>query len=220
MSKPSFIKPTVVMLYGFPGSGKTYFARQLSETLKAAHVQDDRLRNELFEEPRYDTQENDVVNSLMLYMAETFLNAGISIIYDMNATRSVQRKDLREMARRLKAEPVLVWLQIDIESAFARVAKRDRRKVDDKYSPPLDRTSFEHLTRQMQNPQPTENYIVISGKHAYNTQQKMILKRLFDLGIINMLQDDGTVAMPGLVNRIPNPLAGRVDQTRRNIIIR
>jgi hypothetical protein len=115
---------------------------------------------------------------------------------------------------------VLIWLQIDIESAFARVAKRDRRKVDDKYTVSLDRTSFEQIVNQMNNPQTSENYIVISGKHAYKTQQNMVLKRLFDMGLLNMVQADGTQAKPELTNRVPNPMAGRVDISRRNIVIR
>ena len=63
-SKLQLNQPTLFLLYGFPGAGKTYFARQLSEDLNAAHVQADRVRHELFEEPRFDKQENQVVAQL------------------------------------------------------------------------------------------------------------------------------------------------------------
>ena len=91
MSKLSLTKPTLILLYGFPGSGKTFFARQLCEDLQAAHVQGDRIRSELFEEPRYDRHENEIVSHLTEYMAEEFLNAGISVVYDVNAARIGQR---------------------------------------------------------------------------------------------------------------------------------
>ena len=220
MSKPSFTKATFILLYGFPGSGKTFFARQLSESLGAAHVHGDRIRSELFEEPRYDARENEVVSHLMEYMAEEFLNAGISVVYDMNAMRLSQRRALRDMARKHKAEPLLVWLQIDMDSSFGRVVKRDRRKADDRFSAPLDQKSFEHIVGRMQNPNQAEEYVVISGKHTFNTQQHMVLKKMYDAGLINMLSSDGKIAKPELVNKIPNPLAGRVDPSRRNIIIR
>lgn len=220
MSKPSFTRPTFILLYGFPGAGKSFFARQLSESLGAAHVHGDRIRSELFEQPRYDARENEVVSHLMEYMAEEFLNAGISVIYDVNAMRLSQRRELRDLARKHKAQPLLVWLQIDVESAFARVAKRDRRRMDDRYSAPMDRTTFEQVAGRMQNPTQTEEYIVISGKHTFKTQQHMVLKKMYDAGLINMLRTDSTIAMPELVNKIPNPLAGRVDSTRRNIMIR
>jgi predicted kinase len=73
MSKVIPAKPLLIMLYGLPGAGKTYFARQLCDNLQAAHVQGDRIRGELFQEPRYDAQENTVVNQLMEYMGGEFL---------------------------------------------------------------------------------------------------------------------------------------------------
>ena len=70
MSKPSFNRPTLVMLYGFPGAGKTFFARQLCDSLNAAHVHGDRIRHELFEQPRHDANEDEVISHLTEYMTE------------------------------------------------------------------------------------------------------------------------------------------------------
>jgi predicted kinase len=220
MTKLTLTKPTLILLYGFPGSGKTYFARQLCEDISAAHVQGDRIRYELFEEPRFDRQENEIVEHLMQYMTEEFLNAGISVVYDTNAMRLSERRALRDMARRVKAQPLLIWLQIDIESAFTRVVKRDRRKTDDKYAVPVDRTTFESLISRMQNPNATEDYMVISGKHTFATQRSAIIKKLYDSGLLSAETANNKMAKPGLVNLIPNPMAGRVDPTRRNIVIR
>jgi hypothetical protein len=220
MSKIIPSKPLFIMLYGYPGAGKSYFARQLSERLQAAHVQDGRIRNELFEAPRYDKQENEAITHLMDYMAEQFLGAGVSVIYDTNAMRSSQRRALREAARKAHVEPMIIWVQIDVESAFSRVAGRDRRRTDDKYAMPLDRTTFDKITGNMQNPTRDENYIVISGKHSFKTQLNSIVKRLREIGAIASDDPHGRVIKPGLVNLIPNPAAGRVDLSRRNIVIR
>ena len=219
-SKLSLTKPTFIMLYGFPGAGKSAFARQFCEHINAAHVQGDRIRYELFEEPRFDRQENEIITHLMDYMTEEFLRAGISVVYDMSASRQSERHAMREMARKAKALPILIWFQIDIESSYARVSKRDRRKTDDKYSSPLDRSSFEQLISQMQNPSPTEDYIVVSGKHNFNTQKNTVTKKFYDMGLLTTSSTTANIAKPGLVNLIPNPAAGRVDNTRRNIIIR
>src|ERR1700759_5258870 len=91
-------KPFLLLFYGFPGSGKTYFARQFCDNVQAAHLQADRVRGELFESPRYDKQENDVVVQLMDYMTEEFLSAGLSVAYDVNAVRLKQRRRLYDMA--------------------------------------------------------------------------------------------------------------------------
>ena len=213
-------KPLLIMLYGFPGAGKTYFARQLCENLQAAHVQGDRIRAELFEKPRYDKQEDVIVSQLMMYMAEEFLSAGLSVVYDTNATRATQRHALRDLARRVHAHPLLVWLQIDIESAFTRSIKRDRRRADDKYATPLDRTTFESVISYMQNPAAIEDYVVISGKHLFSTQLNAVLKRLRELVLIGLDDSSSRLVKPGMVNLVPNPAAGRVDLSRRNIVIR
>lgn len=212
-------KPLLILLYGFPGAGKTYFARQLCDHLQAAHVHGDRIRSELFEEPRYDREENDVISHLMDYMTEAFLNADMSVVYDTNAMRLAQRRQLRDMARKAHAQTVLVWFQVDLETAYVRAAKRDRRKSDDKYSPAIDRPTFDRLASGMQNPQ-NEDYVVISGKHTFATQLRSFVKRLREDGLLTINETQAKLAKPGLVNLIPNPTAGRVDMTRRNIVIR
>ena len=110
MTKRATEKPILLMLYGFPGSGKTYFARQFCDRIQAAQVQADRIRYELFRNTRHDKQENDVVTHLMNYMAEEFLNAGISVVYDVNAMRLAQRYALRELARRAKSQSLLIMV--------------------------------------------------------------------------------------------------------------
>ena len=220
MSKLTPTRPILVLLYGYPGAGKTNFARQLTDYILAAHVQGDRIRSELFEKPRFDKQENDIVTHLMRYMTSEFLQAGVSVVYDANAMRHGERRQLRELAAKAKAEVILVWLQIDPESALARLSMRDRRKSDDKYAVSYNRQTFKNYLMQMQNPQESENYIVISGKHTFNTQRSAVTKRMFELGLLRADTVSTGVVKPGMINLVPNPAAGRVDMTRRNIAIR
>jgi predicted kinase len=220
MAKITPVKPLLIQLYGYPGSGKTYFARQLCEHIQAAHVQGDRIRYELFDNPRYDKQENDVITQLMDYMTEEFLSAGVSVVYDTNAMRLSQRHALRDMARKAHAQPLLVWLQIDPDSSYARTTQRDRRRSDDKYAAPMDRGTFDNIAGYMQNPQNVEDYVVISGKHVFRTQYSAVMKKMHELNVISSNEVVSQVAKPGMVNLVPNPAAGRVDMTRRNIMIR
>lgn len=213
-------KPFLLLFYGYPGAGKTYFARQFCNNVQVAHLQADRIRGELFETPRYDKQENDVVNSLMNYMAEEFLSAGLSVAYDLNAVRIKQRRSLYSMAYSYRAVPLLIWFQMDEDTAFARNVKRDRRRADDKYAAAMDRTGFEEVVGQMQNPVASEDYAVISGKHLFKMQQSAVLSKLKTMGVLSDGDSSSRVIKPGLVNLVPKNQS-RFDATgRRNISIR
>jgi predicted kinase len=207
------------MLYGFPGAGKTFFARQMTDHLQCAHVQADKIRYELFDEPRHDKQENAIVEHLTQYMTEEFLNAGISIIYDMNAMRRSQRLQLREMARKKGAKPLLVWFQIDADTSYARLQKRDKRRIDDKFAVDIDRNEFNQIVSRMQHPQ-NEDVVVVSGKHTFVSQKNAVFKKLAEMGLIDSQTAMHKVAKPGLINLVPKQLGGRVDLSRRNISIR
>ncbi len=218
MAKTILSKTTLICLYGYPGSGKSYLARHLAEEIHLANVSSDRIRNELFQAPRYDAQENAIVTHLMDYMSEEFLNAGVSLIYDANALRSAQRRKLRELVRSHRAAYVLIWLQIDLETAYLRTQERDRRTSDDKYAEPQTRPTFDRQVAGMQNPQ-GEDYLVVSGKHSFTTQKSAIINRLYQAGLIGADTVQHQVAKPELVNLVPNPRLGRVDLSRRNISI-
>lgn len=221
MAKIVPTKPFLLMLYGFPGAGKTYFARQFSENVQAAHLQADRIRSELFEEPKRDKREDEIVNHLMNYMAEEFLSLGMSVVYDVNAARAKQRFELRDLARRNKAQPLLVWFQMDQDTAFGRNIKRDRRRADDKYAAHWDRTSFENVIGSMQNPSQHDSYVVVSGKHLFSTQQSAVVRKLREAGVLSSDDAGSRTIKPGLVNLIPkSKQPGRVDMSRRNISVR
>ncbi len=219
MGKMQLAKPTLFLMYGFPGSGKTYFARQMCDELQAAHVSGDRIRGELFEEPRYDKAEDRIVTQLMQYMTEEFLNAGVSVVYDVNAMRIAQRRALRDLARKSKADTVLIWFQVDADTSYQRNTKRDRRKADDKYAQTLDRDGFDKIAQGMQNPTATEDYIVVSGKHTYQSQRGAVIRKLYATGLLQADQTQAALPKPNLVNLVPSPFAGRVDPSRRNIRI-
>jgi len=219
MAKIYTTKPFLLLFYGYPGTGKTYFARQFCDNVQAAHLQADRIRGELFENPRYDKQENDIVRQLMDYMTEEFLSAGLSVAYDVNMPLAKQRHRLYDVARKYGAQPLLVWFQMDQDTAFGRNVKRDRRRADDKYAARWDRTTYESIIGQMQNPTLSEDYAVISGKHLFNMQQSAVMSKLRAKGVLGKDDANSRVIKPGLVNLVPQHQA-RYGVNRRNISIR
>ncbi len=212
-------KPILVLLYGMPGSGKTFFARQLCEQMQAAHLEADRIRSELFQNPNYGKEENHVVASIMTYMAEEFLRGGVSVVFDLNSARTAHRRLLRNIAARCKAATILVWLQIDPDTAFRRSVSRDRRKTDDHYAQDMTPEIFRTALASMQNPDAGEPFLVISGKHVFSMQKNAFFRELRQHRLIHETEAAEQVSKPGLINLVPNPAAGRVDMSRRNINI-
>jgi predicted kinase len=212
------LKPFILFMYGFPGAGKTAFARQLAEELNMAHLQQDRLAQELYGDVKGAADK--LTMDAMHFMAREFLRAGVAVIFDSNIPRIAQRKALRETAKQAKVIPVMIWLQIDPETAFMRGQKRDRRKSDDHFAQPYTTESYEAFLNKMQNPQ-DEDYIVISGKHTFQTQRSAVYRRFYELGILNPAQLSQNIAKPELVNLVPQTnLGGRPEIMRRNINIR
>ncbi len=218
-AKARLNKPIMILLYGFPGSGKSTFARQLSEGLDCAHIHSDRIRFELFEEPRRDKQEEEIITHLMDYMAEEFLAAGVSVIYDAITMRKSQRMRLRELARKKHVDSLIIWFQMDPVTAFDRLKNRDKRKIDDKYATEYTPYDFKRYAANMQHPQ-NEEFVVISGKHTFSSQKSAVFKKLLELGFISPIEANAKLGKPGMVNLVPRQLAGRVDMARRDINIR
>ena len=75
---------------------------------------------------------------------------------------------------------------MDAESAYLRNVKRDRRRIDDRYAAAFDKTTFNDCGN-MQNPTNLEDYIVISGKHTFNTQYNTVMHRLHELSLISVM---------------------------------
>lgn len=91
--------------------------------------------------------------------------------------------------------------------------------MDDKYAAPHTRESFQAIIQAMQNPK-QEDYMVISGKHTFNTQRSAVLKNCTNSDWLQ-LPVPLPMVKPGLVNLVPGSIRnGRVDPTRRNILIR
>lgn len=56
----------IVIVFGLPGSGKTYFAERLAKMIHADHINSDRLRKKIFRQRTYSPEEKAAVYQVML----------------------------------------------------------------------------------------------------------------------------------------------------------
>ena len=201
-------KPVLIMLAGFPGAGKSHFAKQLADELGLAYVDGERLRQELFSSPVGDSSENRVVRRVALYMTGELLKAGGSVVVDISAPTVKSRQVLRSLARKYKAEALLIWVQTDASTAYKR-SQRAYRKLTGQG---LDKTEFKRVCQLLESPK-GEAMVAISGQHIFKTQQAKVIQKLMLMGLIPQ-----PASLPQPIARRSRPkLGGRIDYPRRRL---
>ncbi len=178
MKSLSLNKPLVLIVVGLPGSGKSFFARQFSDTFHAPLVSQDEIRHVLYSEPTLTKQEQNIVDSMCLLQARELFKTHKTFIVDGHASTKSKRANLRKMAKDKDFDTLLVWVQTDVATAKYRSMKRSNRKKDDTFNQSLSGMQYEELARSFSPPTGQEPTIVISGKHTYATQARVVLKKL------------------------------------------
>lgn len=178
MKSLNLARPQMLMIIGNPGAGKSFFARQFSETFDAPVVAVDRIRYELFAKPTFSSDENDLVGRMAHYFTDELFKTKRSFVVDGGCNARADRVRLNQLAQKAGYDVHTIWVQTDLATCRTRALKRNpKRSVDDQYIPSIDDKTFESLVRRFTEPS-REQHIVISGKHTYNTQAKMVLRKL------------------------------------------
>jgi len=155
--------PTLYLLAGYPGSGKTTTAGFLEKLTGAVHISSDALRLELFPQPSYSQAEHNTVYRTLNERAEALLAAGKDVIYDANLNRYAHRQEKYELARRVNARTVLLWLEVPKTLARDRAILRGHRHLvpaDESFE-----SMFDRVSDTLEEPRPNEKLIKLDGSH-------------------------------------------------------
>lgn len=173
--------PLLLIVMGFPGSGKTFFARQFAELHNLPRISEDVLRYELFENPQFNDDEADILQRMMHYPLEQLMQTERTIVCEGSFLTAEERKSVYELAAKNGYRTLAVWLQTDLETAASRARSRDRRNPDRKYSFPIDRDLFNNIRNTLDRPSEKEQVVVVSGKHAFKGQCLTVLRKIASL---------------------------------------
>ena len=102
------LSPSLVILCGLPGTGKSYFAQELTARAPFIWVNSDRTRKSLISVPRYTRGEHRRVFAVMHAITRELLAAGRSVVFDATNLNEAVRLPLYEVAAEAGVEPVLV----------------------------------------------------------------------------------------------------------------
>lgn len=171
-------RPLVLVLIGLPGAGKSFFARQFSEMFGAPIVQYDRIQFELFEKSYLEPAEQDIIRRIANYQMDELVKTRRSFIVDGGAGTTAERQKLEQLAKSNGYGTLLIWVQTDDITCRKRATKRNpKRSAEDAISPSITESQWAEAAKKFQQPS-REQYMVISGKHAFSTQAKMVLRKL------------------------------------------
>ena len=156
--------PTLHLMVGLPGSGKTTEAKRLAVQYHAVRLTPDEWQLRLFGSdfvPGEDNSEHDrrhtAIEEIMRNLARELLNCGCDVILDFGFWAKVERDELRELAHSLGADFRIHYMACEVDELWRRIEKRNRMsdelsvfRIDradlDKWSKFFEAPSAEELT--------------------------------------------------------------------------
>lgn len=113
----------IVVVFGLPGSGKSYFAYQLADKLKADYIGSDRLRRDLFAETIYSESEKLLVYSKMLMEMRAHIRQNRDLVCDATFYKNDIRKQFIDEAGE-ENEIIFIEIQAAEPVIRRRLAKK------------------------------------------------------------------------------------------------
>jgi len=157
--------PHVIVMVGIPGAGKTSFAQHFADTFQAPVVS----KSELARSFNLDASLADGISA---YFLSELLKTRRTIVIDGGTDRITNRMELYKLLTKQGYNVLTVWVQTDSNESKRRALRRYPQGSG------LTSEQFDTLLQQFQPPVQQEKPVVISGKHTYATQLKVVLKQL------------------------------------------
>lgn len=152
--------PHAIVVIGIQGSGKTFFAEKFAETFNAPFIEQAELAAL--------ATDSTATEKLVDIMLEEIIKTKRSVVLEIDTDTRARRTELTRQLKSVGYRTMFVWVQVDVESAFNRSQKLSGVDADQ------HRKNVARFTAPHEN----ENYLVISGKHTYASQARIVLKKL------------------------------------------
>lgn len=172
MNPLSVNKPHLIIMVGIPGAGKSFFAEHFADTFKSPIISFDNLRSNLSDSPKYDKEEDEIIKKIADYILNETLKTGRTIIFEGQSDTRIERAVMAKKAKDAGYEPMFIWVQTEQLTA----KRRSTKSSDGKQKMSSDK--FDAKFKKFNAPTISEKPIVISGKHTYTSQLKIVLRSL------------------------------------------
>ncbi len=154
-------KPTLHLMVGLPGAGKSTLAKRLQTLTGATRLSSDEFRLLLFPQPTFTQSEHDGLYDILDHNVEHLLAAGKDVIYDANLNRRKHRDEKYKIAAKYNAKVVLWWPQVP--KKYAKQRRADSQNHDLIPEGETSERMFDRVVSVFEPPQADEKYIEVDG---------------------------------------------------------
>lgn len=122
--------PTLYLMVGLPGAGKTTYAKRLEEEARAVRFTPDEWHIFLYGDDLHQVEKevhdarHDRVEELMWKVGQGLLQKGIDVILDFGFWAEEQREEKRQEARALGADTRVCYLDVPMPELLRRLQAR------------------------------------------------------------------------------------------------
>lgn len=155
-------KPHLLVIVGLPGSGKSFFAKQFSETFGAPYVDYAHYHKLVGSVETGDIVATELIGQLLLTKQ--------TIVIEGRGETREDRAILTRLCQSKGYEVLYVWVQTTPQTAHKRAVLAK--------GAPLNEREFSERSETFAPLGNGEPYVVISGRHTYPSQARMVLRRL------------------------------------------
>lgn len=141
-------------------------------------VSADFVRHAIAPSSEYSPHEDALVNAFVQHESGELLKTGKTFVVDGSVNSRAVRSVLERAAAKHGYGKMVIWVQTDEPTSVARSLKRSSKRKADELNAPMKADMFERYKKQLSVPTHSENVVVISGKHTFPTQARVILKKL------------------------------------------
>src|SRR4051794_24611518 len=146
-------RPRLILICGLPGSGKTTFAKQLAQEVRAVRLSPDEWKHAL-DIDYYDEEARTRLEERLWMLAQELLMLGQSVIMENGFWTRGERDELRLAGRALGAAVELHYLAASVEELWRRLELRNMEGAPG--AVPIRRSDLEQWVAQFEAPDVAE----------------------------------------------------------------